>query len=601
MDIWEEQFRFYCYLKGPDFFRELLDSIWYFYAMTEEFDPNDVGDNELHQLIHTFYRSREPESLKILKSIINYFATQAVERKKELKEELKEESKPNSVQIKYMIGICQYFIDLNNDLHHCICEELFKEIENGEEVLVYIDNHDYISSFKNEDAPYMSAFMNAEEKIGNPIDYLHCSLVTKNMISYDRSMFNAILESDNNIREAIQKSYRPYCVEFVIPVDQEGRASGRYNRDDNLGQIKGEIGWFGARFVSNRTSRNSLSNSFVVGELLTIASPVKYKSGKLVYKRKLTPDENKKIEDDYSKYLPLARTDFDDILKSCTSDIQKASVYNVGHGNFITLENANNETKIVYDIGPYRKTSKKNYKAAYNKIAVVSPNLIIISHWDEDHYMGAFCDNPHILDVPWIAVKIKKSGKINAKRIMCCLLCNKRIGLIDPDDMTISQPFASYKMSVGTIELYRGSGCSSPITPINCQGIAVRIRIPGASALMCGDIPYNCLPDSILYGKEYKYVVIPHHASNMHQDSYDALDTISSIEYSIICVNGNDNLQHKKPGKKTEKVINGTHCTYIKKKTTNPLCFTDDKKHSIGGYECVLIKSTPINKIPKIK
>ena len=602
MDIWEQQYSFYSGLKSTNSDDDLIRLAADFMEMSKSFNLNThYIEKILSDLYDECDKHKEPEYFVFFKAFIFSFATNAVDMKKSLKGELKNASRPKSTLIKYLINICEYFIDLKDNIHHCICEELFKEIKNGEEVMVYIDNHDYISSLKNEDAPYMSAFMNAEEEIGNPIDHLHCSLVTKSMISYDRLMFNIIREShnrDNNDRdnnsddnsETIFKSYRPYFVEFVIPVDQEGRTLGRYNRNNDFRNINSENGWFRARFVSSRTSRNSLTNSFVDGELLTIASPEDYLKGKLEYVLNIGNDE---VEKDYSQFLIHARTDVNSLPYRSTPDIHKVSVHNIGHGNFITLEDEFDETKIVYDIGLPRRSSKNDYKAAYDKIDIMSPDLVIISHWDTDHYMGAYCDNPNLFMVPWIAVKIKESGKINAKRLICLLACHHLIGLIDPDDLAISQPFKTFSMSVGTIELYRGSGKAGRITAINCHGIAVKMEMPNVSALMCGDIPYNCLPDSILYGKDYKYVVIPHHASNMPKKSYLKLRHISNIEYPIICVNGNEEL-----GKSGVTVEKGKHCDEIMIVSNGNLYFTDDDIHSLKRYECVLEKSASIKPIP---
>ena len=104
---------------------------------------------------------------------------------------------------------------------------------------------------------------------------------------------------------------------------------------------------------------------------------------------------------------------------------------------------------------------------------------------------------------------------------------------------------------------------------------------------MCGDIPYDCLPDSIVKNNNYDYMVIPHHASNMSQKSYNSLRNISSIKYPIICVNGKEEL-----GRTNVLVENGEHCDEIRKKSSI-MYFTDNNTHSIKGYVCDLLNVNP--------
>ena len=136
--------------------------------------------------------------------------------------------------------------------------------------------------------------------------------------------------------------------------------------------------------------------------------------------------------------------------------------------------------------------------------------------------------------------------------------------------------FAVCSNSTIDFQLYQGYGTAKPITNINCQGIVVRIEINDVATLMCGDVPYNCLSDSIINNNAYEYVVIPHHASNMNPQSYAALDSIKSITYPIICVDNKEML-----GRTKVEVDNGKHCTNIKKKSSNKVFFTDDSTHSL--------------------
>ena len=108
---------------------------------------------------------------------------------------------------------------------------------------------------------------------------------------------------------------------------------------------------------------------------------------------------------------------------------------------------------------------------------------------------------------------------------------------------------------------------------------------------MCGDIPYDCLPKEIIDKNEYKYFVVPHHASNMSDKSYNALNSIKKIEYPIICVNGTEKL-----GKSNTNVEKGNHCSKIANKSNQILYFTDDDTHDkVNAYICDLTGNNPID------
>ena len=449
--------------------------------------------------------------------------------------------------MKSLVDICKYIIDLNDNIHHCICEELFRKTLRGDTVFVYIDNYNVIRNDNGESATYMTPFLNASDEIGETVEYIHCSVVSEDMLFYDKKMFDIFVETDEENRIEVMKSYKPYFSEFIIPVDQKGRAKGKYDKHDELESLSAEEGWFIARFIPEGSQKVE-GKSYVEGGMLTFASPPDYTKGKLEFKNRIKKEDKKYIEHVYSRVSGCDRSMVDDLLRKYATDISKASVYNIGHGNFVTLDNDQGETKVVYDMGlPYLfpiatafKTIKTDYKNAYHEMVKTSTRMVIISHWDCDHYLGAYCNTENVFDVPWITSFPENDGYINAKRIMVYLSCNERLYAIERD--VNPQLVGEYNAPDYVFELYRGKGKSTPITPINCQGLSIKLVNKGVATLMCGDIPYDCLPDTIISGQNYEYVIIPHHASNMSDHSLHMLDTMSGIHYPIICVDGDEKL-----------------------------------------------------------
>ena len=464
------------------------------------------------------------------------------------------------------------------------------------------------------DSHYFSAFINATENAEDPVDYLYCSVVTKSMVEYDSLMFGLLKESsgDNDV------FYRPYYSGFVIPIDPNGKAKGNFGNDQNYETIRlaaKENGkkrvWFKAHFNDNDSQ--NVHAPYVEGSLLLAASPMKYFKGKLEL-REIDPNDAVAIEKEYTSSINLNtyknKKDVENLINNNIGDISKALIYNIGHANFITFDNDKGQTKMIYDIGlPYRKsydTAKNDYKGAFHKIKNIRSKMVIISHWDEDHYVGAYINEKNIFDIPWIVTGCSEKGKTNAKRIILHLNNTNHLYMIKRaiDDSSVlgKQSVASVNKNGRSFELYRGEGKSSEISEINRYGLALRIDYNNTQTLMCADIPYRCLPDSIIDGQTYEYVVIPHHASNMTKTSYKKLDKIKSIEYSFVCVDGDEALCNRKnknnPNKTVPKVKDGDHYKYIDNKTSNNTYFTDDPKHSVVGYECSLDKKSPPCIIP---
>ena len=400
-------------------------------------------------------------------------------------------------------------------------------------------------------------------------------------------------------------------MEFVIPVDINGNTKGYYNKNDVLQDINSENGWFEARFVPNSDEDSCINGSYVEGGMLTFASPADYISGKLVFQNPAFKRTSKAlradIEEVYNIIQERKTDEINKLLEDHILNIKWANVYNIGHGNFITLNDDNDNTKAIYDIGlPYAfpiskspRIMKQDYKAVYNEMKNIKAEIVIISHWDSDHYIGAYENKQDIFDIPWIVTECNPKGQINAKRIMAYLYCKKNINyrnnlfLYKGNPKNTQLAFAEYDDNKSyKFQLYKGHGTSPMITPINCQGIAVRISINDVSTLMCGDIPYDCLSDNIINDNVYEYVVIPHHASNMDQKSYDALAKINSIKYPIICVNNKEKL-----GRTGVKIKKGEHCKNIRKKSGNIVFFTDNNTHSLKQYKLNLSSRNSLTQI----
>ena len=520
-----------------------------------------------------------------------------------LKSDLKETAEPYKYHIQAILDTCKFINNKVKGFHHEICECLKKQVIRGEEVYAFIDSYDPSVM----ESPYFSPFINAVDNAEELVDHLYCSIITTKMIEYDNLMFDILRESE----DSGEIFYRPYYSGFVIHVDKYGRAVGKLGDDEAFEALRSELianqnrqVWFKAYFINDGSRYEGEGEPYVKGDLLFAASAMTESNGKLVLK-KLYPDDNK-VTDDYKNLLNsyiYNDVAIHDLIYNNIGNVKKSLIYNIGHGNFITFEDSRGTTKIIYDIGlSYRKSYAavgNEYKRTYKKIKNISSELVIISHWDEDHYAGAYINEKNIFNIPWIVTACKaEKGKTNAKRIMLYLDSIKKLYMIKRaiDDSSVSgkQLVAATNNNGRYFGLYRGEGTSSGITEDNRYGLALNIKYIYTNTLMCADVPYRCLPDSIIDNKYYDYVVIPHHASDMVKSSYKKLETMSGIEYSFICVKDTETL-----GKTGVLVKDGDHFKSIDKMTNKEVYFTDDDKHSVFAYSCDLSKNDPPIIIPK--
>lgn len=457
MTVWEKQYDFYKSL--PNYYNTLLDTVAIYDCLNEALYrisyyylyhfPDDSKRAFIDELRNTLYddyqrfiivfHSDEEDNSKPIEfrdkeaecKLFNSLADSAKEIKSYINKEIEIAPEPYRAWFKALKSICNHIVRLKNNIHHCICKEMFASVFHGETVYVYIDNYDVIPSDKEH---YMSAFMNATPEAGEPVEYLHCSVVSKKMLDYDRTMFNLLLENDND-KEKI--NYRPYFMEFIIPIDKDGKAKGHHINIAELSELTSENGWFEAKFISNGNNMGSDNYSYVEGGMLTFASPADYISGKLVFQKpefKRTSKELKTdIEGVYNRIHERKTDEINVLLEDHIRNIKWADIYNIGHGNFITLNDNKDNTKVVYDIGlPYSfpvsksfSKVKQDFKPAYDIMKKIKAEIVIISHWDSDHYIGAYCNEQDIFDIPWIVTECNPKGQINAKRIMAYLYCKK--------------------------------------------------------------------------------------------------------------------------------------------------------------------------------
>ena len=217
-------------------------------------------------------------------------------------------------------------------------------------------------------------------------------------------------------------------------------------------------------------------------------------------------------------------------------------IYNVGHGNADYIVCHDNK-RILYDIGaPYKVYSLKSYPKAKQAFSQLKPNLVIISHWDADHYMGCGYASDDVFDVTWIAPQLVKGrdNSINLFRLAAYLMATDKLMLVDIKNA--GKLVASSGTKDNAIKLLMGS-CTAPetqnITKKNREGLYIELgEKDDKISVLAGDVSYNSM-DSSIFSKPLAFLHVPHHCSKMNTTR---LQNSMWGEEAVISTNFNDPL-----------------------------------------------------------
>ena len=194
-------------------------------------------------------------------------------------------------------------------------------------------------------------------------------------------------------------------------------------------------------------------------------------------------------------------------------------VFNAGHGNTITI--TKNDRCIVFDCG-----ASKSYQCAIKKYFQdkVKPNVIIISHWHEDHY-NMLCD----IDYSNLELVIIPNRNISEISINNRLNFFNHIGVnvIDASVLTnrknILKNYGFDRISLFVGEGKMDPGVGSPLGHIDYDRtlddngiiLSVEDRLWEHYAILPGDCSYYSWPDEPeLDLLKTERLVVPHHGGH---------------------------------------------------------------------------------------
>lgn len=360
-----------------------------------------------------------------------------------------------------------------------------------------------------------------EEKTG----LLSVSFISEQMLGYDSmvlSFFKNEVVEDRNL-------YRPYFFELEIDL-QKLSSSARYR----LFETEEDSFW--ECTLSDPCVETENNCNLIIG-----TSPLHQKMKNIEIEGRANEYDIKQIENTYKLTLKASKQQVEGKLRKVfgKAAFQSAKIYKVGDANciYIRAMDGQEEKRLLFDVGVgYKKTATLNCRAVpekyYRSIISISkfkPDMVIISHWDADHYVGCIYGTKNLFSCPWIAPNID-DAKINAKRVATYL---DSIGMLN-----VLESKNEYEIIVNKeLTVYKANKSDPYTSPINCRGITLYFHDTKKKlrTIMMGDVPYKALPDVADFenNNPYNTLVVPHHAAQM--DYPQIKNCKGEIGEAIIC------------------------------------------------------------------
>ena len=403
-------------------------------------------------------------------------------------------------------------------------EKIFKNLLYEKEIYVSVyDFNDEISDLSELEQPTKVAKLN---------------ILSRDIWDYDTRLFGETEESDSYNRP------RMYFCNYIIYMDKQSDRAAFYR----LKEMQED--WFCASFLkgSNGTEYH--------GEIEHSGSPVVYyKRALYITDHRLSASKLNCINYKYSKGIKAPSTDLfvHSQLNAWLQDIHftEAKIFRVGNANLINITGKNEKNgqkfEAIYDVGyhskEYQDDIRIRYGCAVRRFKKITPDIVFLSHWDDDHIIGCVYADEKLFDCQWFAPEIEKQKSLGAKRLAKYLSVKKKLTIIKRNSIN-DRKVATVSGSNGEISFYLGQNVSkNGLSKENCGGLVIEIinknPVDGnkVESLFCGDVPYKAI-EKIIWSNRvigYDNLVVPHHGSPMN---YSPLK-VKNGATAVICCNDN--------------------------------------------------------------
>lgn len=340
-----------------------------------------------------------------------------------------------------------------------------------------------------------------------------CSILTNSIIEYDDIYLN-------NERELDFNEYKVHFALFQISDANDIRRIKDYISIDK---------WYKGTIYKNDKNADSYNINFIYS-----FSPIIIERRKLQFTgEEVDINIIKEVDKIYNPNIKTNKTiSIKDFVSCVHNNDIKIKVYKLGDGNcnYILI----GEKRLLYDIGynikswPKQNINKCMYKSYICASREFKPDIVIISHWDLDHFIGCAYANDSLFKVPWIVKELKGDESINAKRLVAYLY-----------KKDILFTYNCVNNDSNTIKICLGRGKDKFVSKRNCEGIYIVIEYDGRKALLTGDVPYKCITSL----SDIVFMVAPHHGGKMEyiNNFFNNTNRTNINKIAIFSTNGNNN------------------------------------------------------------
>lgn len=242
-------------------------------------------------------------------------------------------------------------------------------------------------------------------------------------------------------------------------------------------------------------------------------------------------------------------------------------VHDVGHGNWNEIENK--ECTVFFDIGAGKYYGKEDIRALIQKVDLerIERLIIVISHWDVDHYHALFdMEKSELKKIEKVIAPTPPANKLGEipRTIVRVIELLKGEGInIEYIPKTKKIYKTTQKVEIhfsqlinSDVSLYRTTGAKNK----NLDSIVLYYEGSDKSMLLTGDNYYDKVYEFILAHRKINklIMVVPHHgglAGKFKQGDWTRLST-----EMVICSWGVNNYGHSST--KLKKLFNGTFSNF---------------------------------------
>lgn len=187
-----------------------------------------------------------------------------------------------------------------------------------------------------------------------------------------------------------------------------------------------------------------------------------------------------------------------DLLEGAASEVELGVLFDVGQGSAAALLDGSGSPKVYFDYGAGVLGNQRTYPRHNRPLCTLETELVILSHWDWDHWANALRDRDrHVFGCRWLAPRDDTIGPIHMA------LAAQLRGLK-------FWPKSLPALKLGEISIHQCTGKSR-----NDAGLAVTWHpsdMRDGGVLFPGDCDYGHLPKS-LQEKSFHGLVASHHGA----------------------------------------------------------------------------------------